>query len=281
MRIYDEANTTNASLQPFKYNGKELDMMHGLNTYDYGARQYYSALPVWDRVDQLAEKDRGISPYVYCANNPVNKFDPDGLFPHEILKFHKAEVYRADYYTFTKPAAYLLGLVSGVDVKAIENIHIYERGLGRLYPWYRSNEGGGAITLGSNKYAASVTLTNNFFEDDHSSYDNHGYGQDINAWFGIMSHEVVHLSHIEQEGDIGKYLIGFAADYLKNGHDGAKREQEADLGTKSYYSFKSFVNKKYGKNALEKLFKSNENVNQQIRTLQMWWESYQESKKNN
>ena len=62
MRIYDEANTTNASLQPFKYNGKELDMMHGLNTYDYGARQYYAALPVWDRVDPLAEKDRDISP---------------------------------------------------------------------------------------------------------------------------------------------------------------------------------------------------------------------------
>ena len=30
----------NASLQPYKYNGKELDLMHGLNTYDYGARQY-------------------------------------------------------------------------------------------------------------------------------------------------------------------------------------------------------------------------------------------------
>jgi hypothetical protein len=26
--FYDEVNTTNASLQPFKYNGKELDMMH-------------------------------------------------------------------------------------------------------------------------------------------------------------------------------------------------------------------------------------------------------------
>ena len=78
MRIYDEANTTNASLQPFKYNGKELDMMHGLNTYDYGARQYYSALPVWDRVDPLAEKDRDISPYHFCHDNPINRIDPDG-----------------------------------------------------------------------------------------------------------------------------------------------------------------------------------------------------------
>ena len=81
--FYDEANTTNASLQPFKYNGKELDMMHGLNTYDYGARQYYAALPVWDRVDPLAEKYYSISPYVYCHDNPVNRIDPDGRYDWE------------------------------------------------------------------------------------------------------------------------------------------------------------------------------------------------------
>ncbi len=78
MRIYDETNTTNASLQPFKYNGKELDMMHGLNTYDYGARQYYSVVPAWDRIDPLCEEDYSISPYAYCGNNPVNRLDPDG-----------------------------------------------------------------------------------------------------------------------------------------------------------------------------------------------------------
>ena len=79
--FYDEANTINAGVQPFKYNGKELDMMHGLNTYDYGARQYYPALPVWDRVDPLAEKYRETSPYVYCLNNPINRVDPDGRNP--------------------------------------------------------------------------------------------------------------------------------------------------------------------------------------------------------
>lgn len=36
-------------------NGKELDLMHGLNTYDYGARQYDPILAKWDRVDPLAE----------------------------------------------------------------------------------------------------------------------------------------------------------------------------------------------------------------------------------
>ena len=68
----------NASLQQYKYNGKELDRVAGLNTYDYGARQYFSALPVWDRVDPKCEEDYGVSPYAYCRNNPIKNIDKDG-----------------------------------------------------------------------------------------------------------------------------------------------------------------------------------------------------------
>ena len=42
-------------VQPYKYNDKELDLMHGLNTYDYGARQYNSVTGRWDRMDPLSE----------------------------------------------------------------------------------------------------------------------------------------------------------------------------------------------------------------------------------
>lgn len=70
--------TINECNQPYKYNGKEFDMMHGLNTYDYGARQYSPVLPMWDRVDPLAEKYYNVSPYAYCMNDPVNYVDPDG-----------------------------------------------------------------------------------------------------------------------------------------------------------------------------------------------------------
>ena len=74
----DAQSTINPEFQPFKYNGKELDMMHGLNTLDYGARQYDPVLPVWDRVDPLAEKYYHISPYMYCLGNPVKLVDSDG-----------------------------------------------------------------------------------------------------------------------------------------------------------------------------------------------------------
>lgn len=36
----DATASKGADVQPYKYNGKELDLMHGLNTYDYGARQH-------------------------------------------------------------------------------------------------------------------------------------------------------------------------------------------------------------------------------------------------
>ena len=67
-----------SDFQPYKYNGKELDKMHGLNTYDYGARQYNPVIPVWDRIDPLAEKYYNVTPYSYCAGDPVNNIDING-----------------------------------------------------------------------------------------------------------------------------------------------------------------------------------------------------------
>ena len=65
-------------VQNHKYNGKEFDHMHGLNTYDYGARQYNPVTGRWDRMDPLCEKYYNVSPYNYCLNNPVRFIDPDG-----------------------------------------------------------------------------------------------------------------------------------------------------------------------------------------------------------
>ena len=69
---------SSSTWQSYKYNGKEFDNMHGLNTYDYGARQHDPILARWDRMDPLSEKYYSISPYAYCANSPVMLVDPDG-----------------------------------------------------------------------------------------------------------------------------------------------------------------------------------------------------------
>uniref|UniRef100_A0AB33J0G4 DUF6443 domain-containing protein n=1 Tax=Prevotella sp. GTC17254 TaxID=3236794 RepID=A0AB33J0G4_9BACT len=73
--------STGGSTQPYKYNGKELDRMHGLDWYDYGARHYDAMLGRWMCMDPSAEKTFPVSGYTYCLNNPVNSVDPDGRFP--------------------------------------------------------------------------------------------------------------------------------------------------------------------------------------------------------
>ena len=67
-----------ASQQPYKYGSKEFVEMHGLDEYDSQARWYYPALMRTTTQDPLAEKYYDISPYAWCANNPVNLVDPDG-----------------------------------------------------------------------------------------------------------------------------------------------------------------------------------------------------------
>lgn len=75
--VYADAGL-NANMQKYKYNGKELDQMHGLNSYDYGARQYYPTVPIWDRMDPLSEKYYHLSPYSYCGGDPINRVDLHG-----------------------------------------------------------------------------------------------------------------------------------------------------------------------------------------------------------
>ena len=70
--------STNSDTQPYKYNGKELDRHSGLDWYDYGAR-WYNGIS-WMTPDPLAEKYYDVSPYVYCANNPMRYIDPTGMF---------------------------------------------------------------------------------------------------------------------------------------------------------------------------------------------------------
>jgi RHS repeat-associated protein len=70
---------TATSSQRYKYNSKELDRMLGLDLYDYGARFYDARIARWQTIDPLCEKYYSISPYVYCANNPILYVDPDGF----------------------------------------------------------------------------------------------------------------------------------------------------------------------------------------------------------
>lgn len=67
-------NFGNNVIPKYSFNAKELDEENGM--YYYEARYY--APPTFTSRDPLFEKYFWMSPYAYCANNPVKYVDPDG-----------------------------------------------------------------------------------------------------------------------------------------------------------------------------------------------------------
>ena len=60
----------------YTFSAKEHDPETGLSYF--GSRYYSSDLSVWLSVDPMSDKYPGLSPYVYCADNPVRCVDPNG-----------------------------------------------------------------------------------------------------------------------------------------------------------------------------------------------------------
>ena len=75
---YGMPMSSTASVQPYKYGGKELDRTNGLDMYDFHARHYDPAFPHFLSIDTNAENYPDISPYAYCYGNPINIIDPLG-----------------------------------------------------------------------------------------------------------------------------------------------------------------------------------------------------------
>ncbi len=58
------------------FSAKERDTETGYSYF--GSRYYNSDLSIWLSVDPQASKYPSLSPYVYCANNPIKLVDPNG-----------------------------------------------------------------------------------------------------------------------------------------------------------------------------------------------------------
>ena len=76
-QIYLKYSTETPPKYPQSFTGKERDSETGFSYF--GARYYDSdILTSWLSVDPLADKYPNISPYAYCAWNPVKLVDPNG-----------------------------------------------------------------------------------------------------------------------------------------------------------------------------------------------------------
>ena len=78
-------NSTNSNPEfysgyKYKFSRKELQDELGLNTYDFGFRQYMPDIGRMPNLDPLAELAYDITPNRYCFNNPLRFIDPSGLW---------------------------------------------------------------------------------------------------------------------------------------------------------------------------------------------------------
>ena len=64
---------------PYKYGGKEWNTT--TSTYDFEARYLSPSFHRFTTMDPLAEKYYNISPYAYCADNPINAIEIEGRIP--------------------------------------------------------------------------------------------------------------------------------------------------------------------------------------------------------
>ena len=80
-------------VQPYKYGGKELDRENGLDLYDSHARMYDPIIGRTTTIDPLAEKYTHLSPYLWCAANPLKYVDRNGMY------FNNADEKQANIYT--------------------------------------------------------------------------------------------------------------------------------------------------------------------------------------
>ena len=60
----------------YTFSAKERDSETGLSYF--GSRYYSSDLSVWLSVDPMSDKYPSLSPFTYCADNPVKLVDPNG-----------------------------------------------------------------------------------------------------------------------------------------------------------------------------------------------------------
>ena len=160
------AESTATDTQPYKYNGKELDIKGGLNLYDYGARHYDPVLGRFMTIDPLAEKYYSISPYAYCAGNPLKYIDLKGdsisvaeLYTRDkqgkLINPNQVEVF--EFLMNTKEGKALLGNYAAKG-QTIAGVSFYKDG--------KFHCQGVNISFGANVRDSSVSGTTTFSLDD-------------------------------------------------------------------------------------------------------------------
>ena len=112
----------------YALSGKERQTMSRMGSYqaahesllDFGARFYDPATAIFLQQDPLAEKYYNLSPYAYCANNPVNFVDPDGEAWIKALKTTGKAVYKT---VKAGRKVSVKGVLKSTALDIVDNVH--------------------------------------------------------------------------------------------------------------------------------------------------------------
>ena len=175
----------------YTFSAKEKDVETGLSYF--GSRYYSSDLSIWLSVDPMSDKYPSLSPYVYCANNPVKLVDPNG---EEIVGTDgKAVTYSYDekgdvvWSTNASDDTKRIGnamlqtetgkeqldfLISGTKTKITMKISADNRGdvMGEMTPGKATKNKDGSIDLKSATIMIYEGSIINYFNNDNTKTDN-------------------------------------------------------------------------------------------------------------
>jgi len=128
----------------FTFSAKERDSETGYSYF--GSRYYSSDLSIWLSVDPMAHKYPSLSPYVYCANNPVKLVDPNGeeIFVGEDFYYLNGNL----YYKGTK------------DIYVPEQGTFEEKALNSLNKLQSTKQGGELMTPFEGETGKDVIIKN-------------------------------------------------------------------------------------------------------------------------
>lgn len=179
----------------YMYSGKELDDMNGLRLYDFSARSYDAIITRFLSPDPMRSKYPHISPYAYCAGNPIMFIDPTGMAFTETAKQYANDL----------SAAALQKIIEAVNASEI-NWDVITEAANTITEIIELDQSSQLydVEVGSNKVPAGVGVTR---FDMMSGVVIMSFGSN-NPGIDIISHEFKHSSQFER----GEYGFNFSSE---------------------------------------------------------------------
>jgi RHS repeat-associated protein len=208
-----------ANTNRYIFSAKEKQTIRDLGWIDFSARMYANCeMPIFTTQDPLAEKYYSISPYAYCAGNPVKYVDPDG---RELKIWYKDSNGKSQSFVFTGQNI----KHSNSFVNAVITAYKYNKDNGE-----RAKNGGGASTVTA---VERTDISINIMEGFDSRYNQYNAGGTLfwNPNLGNETNEGIVMS----PATVFDHEADHAIDAKENP---SQHETNAQRGTDSQYDTK-------------------------------------------